>query len=99
MLRPGRLDRQIKIDNPNKQGIKEIFKIHTAQMKLEKIDKNKIHDKLQGMRGAEIRAVCTEAGYFAIRQNRNKIKQKDFLDGIKKLKEEEEREEHTGMFG
>ncbi len=102
VLRPGRLDRLIDVPLPDKEGIKRIFKIHTQAMTLSKnINFNKIHHKLEEFSGAEINAVCTEAGYFAIRDNRIKIQEKDFLDGIKKVKKEEERQgqDYLHMFG
>jgi len=51
--------------------------------------------------GAEIKAVCTEAGYFAIRENRIKVIAKDFFGAIDKVKQEEklEGEDYMGMFG
>jgi len=56
---------------------------------------------MKGFSGAEIRASCTEAGYFAIRDNRTTIKQKDFLRAIVKVKEEikEDGEDYLNMFG
>ena len=102
IIRPGRLDRLIHIDNPNKEGIEEIFKIHTKNMKLERIISTKdIIKAMDGFSGAEIRAVCTEAGYFAIRENRKKVVKEDFLKGIEKVKREEEIEgkNYLKMFG
>jgi len=51
--------------------------------------------------GAEIRAVCTEAGYFAIRNNREAVVKEDFLKAIEKVKQEEKAEgkDFMGMFG
>ena len=102
VTRPGRLDRLIKIDNPNKEGIKEILKIHTRKMKLEKSCKlNVITKKLEGFSGAEVRATCTEAGYFAIRASRRTVKQKDFINAIGKVREESKTEgtDYLNMFG
>lgn len=102
IIRPGRLDRLIKIDAPNEEGIKEIFKIHSKYMKLEKgVEIDKLVKQMKGFSGAEIRASCTEAGYFAIRDNRTVIKQKDFSRAIVKVKEEirEDGEDYLNMFG
>ena len=50
--------------------------------------------------GAEIKAVATEAGYFAIREGRIKILEKDFLRAVEKVRQEEEfEEEYERMFG
>ena len=102
ITRPGRLDRLIRIDAPNEEGIKEIFKIHSKYMKIEKgTEIDRLVKQMKGFSGAEIRASCTEAGYFAIRDNRTTIKQKDFLRAIVKVKEEikEDGEDYLNMFG
>ena len=56
---------------------------------------------MEGMSGAEIKAVCMEAGYFAIRANRTKIKHDDFEKAVIKVKkaEEQEGDDFIGMFG
>ncbi len=102
ILRPGRLDRLIRVDHPTGEGLKEIFKIHSKHMKINKnVNMTKIHALLDGMSGAEIKAVCTEAGYFAIRANRTNIIQKDLEKAVSKVREEEEREgkDYLNMFG
>ncbi len=102
ILRPGRLDRHIMVGNPTGDGIKDIFKIHTAKMHMDKkISFDKIYKDMEGFSGAEIRAVATEAGYFAIRENRTSIIEKDFIDAVKKVrrKEEEEGDDYMKMFG
>lgn len=100
IIRPGRLDRMVKVDLPNDEGMQTIFKIHTKNMKLDNVDVKKLIKLMKGFSGAEIKAVATEAGYFAIRDNRFKVNQKDFLDGIAKVKKEEQQsEEYKAMFG
>jgi proteasome regulatory subunit len=102
VLRPGRLDRLIQIPNPDEEGIKEIFKIHTKDMQLDKRFKPEaIYRFMNGFSGAEIRAACTEAGYFAIRSNRYKVNEKDFRQAIEKVQQEEklEGEDFMRMFG
>ena len=61
----------------------------------------KIIKKMGKFSGAEIKAVCTEAGYFAIRQNRSKISESDFLEGIIKVnrREQEEGKDYMNLFG
>ncbi len=90
VTRPGRLDRLILVDNPNEEARKEIFKIHSSKMPLdEKIDLDKIIAMTEKFSGAEIKAICTEAGYFAIREDSEKIKMSHFLEAIDKIKAEE----------
>lgn len=102
ILRPGRLDRLIYVPNPDLVGIKEIFKIHSKSMTLDKKVNVDLHcKKMEGFSGAEIKAVCTEAGYFAIRDSRTKILQQDFLSAVEKVKATGEREgkDYLNMFG
>ncbi len=101
ILRPGRLDRQILIPLPDKDGIREIFRIHTKPMTLDKqIRTERVLNLLEGLSGAEIKAVCTEAGYFAIRADRTKVVEKDFESAVAKVKKEEQLQaEYRGMFG
>jgi proteasome regulatory subunit len=99
ITRPGRLDRLIEVPLPTDEGIREIFKIHTSRMNIGKIDKDMLIEKMKGLSGAEIKAIATEAGYFAIRDKRNKIKEQDFLKGIEKVKTQEEDTGYKGMFG
>lgn len=100
ILRPGRLDRLIHVDLPDEQGRMEIFKIHTKNMKISKnIDFKPIVKKMENFSGADIKAVATEAGYFAIRQNRSSIKKPDLLKAIEKVKQKQEEEEDLGFFG
>jgi proteasome regulatory subunit len=102
ITRPGRLDRLINVGLPDDKARKEIFKIHSSKMNLDKnIDIDVIVKLMNDFSGAEIKSVCTEAGYFAIRNNREKISKKDFKNAINKVKELEEleHEAHTKMFG
>ncbi|MDO8740264.1 MAG: proteasome-activating nucleotidase [Candidatus Woesearchaeota archaeon] len=102
ILRPGRLDRLIKIPIPNKDARKEILKIHTREMTLDKgIDVDLVVRDMDGFSGAEIKATCTEAGYFAIRDKRTKVFKEDFAKAIVKVKAEEELEgeDYMKMFG
>jgi len=100
ILRPGRLDRLIEVKIPTKEAIIPIFDIHSRNMSLDKIEKSIIHRKLEGMSGAEIKAVCTEAGYFAIREKKEKVTEKHFYDAINKVSDKKKNElTHLTMFG
>ncbi len=102
ITRPGRLDRLIEVPNPSIEGIKEIFKIHTRKMKIEKkASIPPILKRMKGFSGAEIKAVVTEAGYFAIRAGRTTVTQEDFFRAVAKVKraEEQEGKEYIRMFG
>ncbi len=102
VIRPGRLDRLIHVPLPQKGARLEILKIHTGHMNLGKdIDLSNLSSMMEDLSGAEIKAVCTEAGYFAIRENRTKVVNKDFLKAIDKVMKEEEAEgqDYMNMFG
>jgi len=102
IIRPGRLDRQIKVPVPDKKGKEQIFRIHSKDMTLDKgLDVGSLVEKMENFSGAEIHAVCTEAGYFAIRQDRFKVTKEDLLKAIEKVKQEEklEGEDYMHMFG
>jgi proteasome regulatory subunit len=102
ILRPGRLDRLIEVPNPDIEGIIQIYKIHMRNMPLErKFDISKIYALSQELSGAEIKAVVTEAGYFAIRDNRELVKEEDFISAIAKVKKNEDKfgKDYVKMFG
>tara|TARA_Y100000310_G_scaffold65534_1_gene61015 strand:+ start:3728 stop:4873 length:1146 start_codon:yes stop_codon:yes gene_type:complete len=102
VIRPGRLDRLIHIPLPKIEGRLDILKIHSRNMSLSAdVDLNNMAFLMEDLCGAEIKAVCTEAGYFAIRENRTKIIKNDFLKGIDKVKQEEqiEGQDYMKMFG
>jgi len=101
IIRPGRLDRLIEVGKPDEEGIKQIFKIHSSKMKVEsKVLKNldSLAEKMTDLSGAEIKSVCTEAGYFAIRDNKSSVRFNDFLKAIEKVKKEESGKDHLFMF-
>ncbi|MEA3559897.1 MAG: proteasome-activating nucleotidase [Candidatus Thermoplasmatota archaeon] len=86
ILRPGRLDRIIEIPLPDLGARKEIFKVHTKRMNID-VDLDDLAAMTDEFNGSQIKAVCTEAGMFAIRDERNKVRSRDFKDAIRKLKE------------
>ena len=102
ILRPGRLDRLIEVPEPDKEGRLQIFNIHTKKMNLDKkMDVDKIIKKMKDFSGAEIKAACTEAGYFAIRKGKTKISEEFFLSAVDKVRQKEklEGDDYMSMFG
>ncbi len=100
ILRPGRLDRLIHVPLPDKEARKEIFKIHTSNMSLKKVDVDKMIEGMNGFSGAEIRSVVTEAGYFAIRSGRTKVIEENISEAIEKVKSEDDQKgDYLRMFG
>lgn len=87
LLRPGRLDRKIEIPLPNEQARMEILKIHAAGVtKHGDIDYEAIVKLADNFNGADLRNICTEAGMFAIRDERDYTVQVWFLPSMHALK-------------
>ncbi|KAK3902462.1 P-loop containing nucleoside triphosphate hydrolase protein [Staphylotrichum tortipilum] len=88
LLRAGRLDRKIEIPLPNEVGRLEILKIHAAGVAKDgEIDFESVVKMSDGLNGADLRNVVTEAGLFAIKDNRDAINQDDFNKAVRKLGE------------
>uniref|UniRef100_A0AAX7VY11 AAA+ ATPase domain-containing protein n=1 Tax=Astatotilapia calliptera TaxID=8154 RepID=A0AAX7VY11_ASTCA len=86
LLRPGRLDRKIHIELPNEQARLDILKIHSSPItKHGEIDFEAIVKLSDGFNGADLRNVCTEAGLFAIRSDREYVTQEDFMKAVRKV--------------
>ena len=89
LLRPGRFDRIIEIPLPNHESRAAIFAIHSRRMNLdETVNLDELASKSDGATGADIKAVCTEAGMFAIRENRDVVGMADFEKAIAKVLDE-----------
>ncbi|KAK8146183.1 26S proteasome subunit rpt4 [Beauveria asiatica] len=88
LLRAGRLDRKIEIPLPNEVGRLEILKIHAAGVVLDgDIDFESVVKMSDGLNGADLRNVVTEAGLFAIKDYRESINQDDFNKAVRKMAE------------
>ncbi len=89
LLRPGRFDRIIAVPLPDAGARLEIMKIHTAKMSLAaNVDLPGVAELAGNTTGAELQAVCREAGMMAIRRDADAVGQEDFLAAIKKVKRE-----------
>ncbi|KAK8648955.1 hypothetical protein V6N13_129697 [Hibiscus sabdariffa] len=88
LVRPGRVDRKIEIPLPNERSRMEILKIHVAPMaKQGEMDYEAVVRLSEGFNGADLQNVCTEAGMFAMRADRDYVIQGDFMKGVRKVKE------------
>uniref|UniRef100_A0A1I7Z3T9 AAA domain-containing protein n=1 Tax=Steinernema glaseri TaxID=37863 RepID=A0A1I7Z3T9_9BILA len=86
LLRPGRLDRKIEIPLPNEQSRLEVLKIHASKItKHGEIDYEAVVKLSDGFSGADLRNVCTEAGLFAIRAEREYVIDEDFMKAVRKV--------------
>ena len=88
LLRPGRLDRKIEIPLPNEIGRLEILKIHASTVnKQGEIDYEALVKLSEDFNGADLRNLVTEAGMFAIREDRDYIVQDDLMKAVRKVAE------------
>ncbi len=86
LTRPGRFDRIIEFPFPDKEARVQIFKIHMRNMNVEAdVDMGKLASKTSGASGADLKAICTEAGMFAIRELRDVVCREDFNKAISKV--------------
>lgn len=86
LLRPGRIDRKIEFPNPTTKSRADIIGIHSRRMNLMRgIDLMKIAEKMNNSSGAECKAICTEAGMFALRERRIHVTQDDFEMAVAKV--------------
>ena len=91
ILRPGRFDRLIEVPKPNPAGREQIFKIHTRSMSTDDdLDFGSLATTVEDASGADIKAICTEAGMFAIRDDRTVVQMSDFEQAYEKIQAEEE---------
>ena len=98
LLRPGRFDRLIEVPLPDTKGRLEILKIHTKNMNLLNVDLEEVAERAENASGADLKAICTEAGMFAIRDKRDSIEEEDFESACDKvLGSYEEKDTESGL--
>lgn len=88
ILRPGRFDRLVKVMPPTKEERLAILKVHTKNMPLAKeISLTTLSDKTEGFTGADIEAICREAGMLALRDDieAKEVKKKHFEQAMRKF--------------
>lgn len=86
LLRPGRFDRLIEFPVPGEKAREAIFNIHMRLLSVEDgINVKKLVGLTEGATGADIKAICTEAGMFAIRKEAEIILEVDFIEATTKV--------------
>lgn len=85
LLRPGRFDRVIEIPLPEDASRKSILSVHLTGMNTKKLNLQRIVEKTNGYSGAELRAICVEAGMVAIRDGRSSVTQADMISAVTTL--------------
>ena len=84
LIRPGRIDRKIEFPLPDQKTKRRIFQIHTGKMNLaDDVDLEEFVMAKDDLSGADIKAICTEAGLLALRERRMKVSMAD----LRKAKE------------
>jgi len=92
LVRPGRFDRHVKVDDPDEKARLEIFKVHTRNMPLaDDVDLKYLAKNTDGYVGADIEAVCREAVMLTLRDNikADNVEMKYFKKAMRKVKAEE----------
>lgn len=84
LLRSGRLDRKIELPHPNEEARARIMQIHSRKMNVDKEDVNfeELARSCDDFNGAQIKAICVEAGMLALRREASIIKHEDFMEAI-----------------
>ena len=86
LLRPGRFDRVIEIPLPTREAREAILRIHTSGMNLDPgVNLKLISDMAEGSSGADLKALSTEAGMYAIREERTTVYHSDFENASAKI--------------
>jgi proteasome regulatory subunit len=88
LLRPGRFDRLIEIPLPDKDSRLQILKIHSRKMHIGDVDLEEIATITEKSTGAELEAVCREAGMMAVRREADNVGMDDFMAAVRKVKNE-----------
>jgi cell division protease FtsH len=85
LLRPGRFDRRVVVQPPDRAGRVAILKIHTRNVPLGDVDLNELAAQTPGFVGADLRNLVNEAALLAARKDRNAVAMDDFLEAIEKV--------------
>jgi len=84
LLRSGRLDRKVELPLPNEESRARIMMIHSRKMNVNKDDVNfeELARSTNDFNGAQLKAVCVEAGMVALRRGGTELRHEDFVEGI-----------------
>jgi len=99
LIRPGRIDRKIEFPFPDERTKKMIFEIHTNRMALaEDVNLNEFIQSKDETSGADIKAICTEAGLLALRDRRMKVCHDDFLKAKENVQYRKDKGAYTKLY-
>ena len=88
LIRPGRFDRLIEIPLPDPEARREILKIHSRKMHLSEVSMEMLAAMTDGATGAELQAICREAGMIAVRREGEIVGMPDFISAVHKVRAE-----------
>lgn len=86
LLRSGRFERVMHVPPPDPEALKSILEIHTENMPLGKFSLDEIASKLENYTGADIEAVCREAGLIAMRADKKTVTKKHFEEAVERVR-------------
>src|SRR5580700_90554 len=86
LLRPGRFDRRVAVQQPDKTGRRKILQVHTRSIPLaDDVDLGQLASSTPGMVGADLANLCNEAALLAARRKHDKVQNADFTDSLEKI--------------
>ena len=85
LLRPGRFDRRVAVQPPDRNGRRKILEVHTQSMPLGDVDLNILAATTPGMVGADLANLANEAALLAARRGHDKVQRADFTDSLEKI--------------
>ncbi|KAI5148175.1 26S proteasome regulatory subunit T2 [Enteropsectra breve] len=99
LIRPGRIDRKIEFGMPDAATKRRIFDIHTSRMTLDKtVNIDELVTSKEDLNGADIKAICTEAGMSALRERRKYVSMDDFVHARDKVFYSKQSTTPTGFY-
>ncbi|KIW51849.1 hypothetical protein PV05_10534 [Exophiala xenobiotica] len=99
LIRPGRIDRKILFENPDQNTKKKIFTLHTSKMSLaEDVDLDEFIAQKDDLSGADIKAICSEAGLRALRERRMRVNMADFRSARESVMKTKSEGEPEGLY-
>ncbi|MBV9798030.1 MAG: ATP-dependent zinc metalloprotease FtsH, partial [Solirubrobacterales bacterium] len=86
LLRPGRFDRRVAVQPPDRSGRRQILQVHTRSIPLaDDVDLDALAASTPGMVGADLANLCNEAALLAARRNHQKVEMADFTESLEKI--------------
>ncbi|RKF75793.1 26S proteasome regulatory subunit 4-like protein [Golovinomyces cichoracearum] len=99
LIRPGRIDRKILFENPDQVTKRKIFTLHTSKMSLnEDVDLEEFIGQKDDLSGADIKAICSEAGLLALRERRMRVQMEDFRAARERVLKTKSEGEPEGLY-